>query len=87
MMSKKYLWIRNNNEMFLIDDPVKLFRGNQFDEVNDKLYELGSEVKMKVVLEPVSKYRGEFPNIEDNKLGSMGIKDGLGVGEYKCKKS
>lgn len=82
MSGKKYLWIRNNNEMFLIDDPVKLFRGTQFDEVNDKLYEVGSEVKMKVVLEPVTKFRGGIPT-ETHKLGSMGLKDGLGVGDYR----
>jgi hypothetical protein len=56
----RYLWIRPNSvesPMILIDDPVAIFRGNQFDESVDKLYQLGNEVKMKVVVEPVPNYR------------------------------
>jgi hypothetical protein len=56
----RYLWIRPNSvesPMVLIDDPVAIFRGNQFDESVDKLYQIGNEVKMKVVVEPVPSYR------------------------------
>jgi len=56
----RYLWIRPNSvesTMVLIDDPVTIFRGNQFDESTDKLYQIGNEVKMKVVVEPVPNYR------------------------------
>lgn len=56
----RYLWIRPNSvesPMVLIDDPIELFRGNQFDESVDKLYQIGNEVKFKVSLEPVPNYR------------------------------
>lgn len=56
----QYLWIRPNSvesPMTIIDDPVELFRGNQFDESVDKLYQIGNEVKMKVIVEPVPNYR------------------------------
>lgn len=54
-MTKKYLWYRPNsieNPFTIIDDPAKIYRGAQFDEDNDKLYEIGPEVKMKLVIEP-----------------------------------
>jgi hypothetical protein len=57
---QRYLWIRPNSAetpMVLIDDPVSLFRGSAFDESVDKLYQIGNEVKMKVVVEPVPNYR------------------------------
>jgi hypothetical protein len=56
----RYLWIRPNSvesPMVLIDDPVAIFRGNQFDESVDKLYQIGNEVKIKVVIEPIPNYR------------------------------
>lgn len=56
----RYLWIRPNSAespMIIIDDPVELFRGNRFDESVDKLYQIGSEVKLKVSVEPVPNYR------------------------------
>ena len=70
---KRYLWIRPNSTespMVLIDDPVKLFRGSQFDESTDKLYELGPEVKLTVSVIPAqpvtrentSGYRTTFEN-------------------------
>jgi hypothetical protein len=67
----RYLWIRPNNvesPMVLIDDPVAIFRGNQFDESVDKLYQIGNEVKMKVVVEPVPSYRlgDDKMNVVDN---------------------
>jgi hypothetical protein len=57
---KQYLWIRPNSvetPMLIIDDPVSIFRSAQFDESVDKLYQIGNEVKMKVVVEPVPNYR------------------------------
>lgn len=56
----RYLWIRPNSvesPMVIIDDPAAIFRGSQFDENVDKLYQIGNEVKMKVVVEPVPNYR------------------------------
>jgi len=60
MSRPRYLWIRPNSvesPMLIIDDPVSIFRGNQFDESVDKLYQIGPEVKLKVVLEPQPSYR------------------------------
>jgi hypothetical protein len=57
---QKYLWIRPNSAetpMLIIDDPVSLFRGSAFDENIDKIYLLGPEVKLKVVLETQPSYR------------------------------
>ena len=49
MEKQRYLWIRHgSDDMIIIDDPVELFRGSKFDEVNDKLYEIGREVELKV---------------------------------------
>lgn len=59
MTTPRYLWVRPNSAespLVLIDDPEKLFRGNQFDESIDKLYQIGNEVKFKVSLEPVPNY-------------------------------
>jgi hypothetical protein len=60
MRPGQYLWVRPNSAespLVLIDDPMKLFRGSQFDESVDKLYQIGNEVKFKVNLEPVPNYR------------------------------
>jgi hypothetical protein len=81
----RYLWIRPNSvetPLVLIDDPVAIFRGNQFDESVDKLYQIGNEVKMKVVVEPVPNYR-----LGEDKMKTVravsGMKDDLGVGAYR----
>ena len=71
MSSPRYLWIRPNcveSPMLIIDDPVPIFRGNQFDESVDKLYQIGNEVKMKVVVELVPSYRlaDDKMNVVDN---------------------
>jgi len=85
MNRPRYLWIRPNSvesPMLLIDDPVAIFRGNQFDESVDKLYQIGNEVKMKVVVEPVPNYR-----LGEDKMKTVrtvsGMKDDLGVGDYR----
>lgn len=58
---KRYVWVRPNSTEYpvvFVDDPVELFRGSKFDETTDKLYQLGPEVKLKVIVEPVKVYRG-----------------------------
>lgn len=53
---KRYLWIRPNSiesPMLIIDDPVALFRGSQFDEEHDQLFEIGPEVKLEVNIKVV----------------------------------
>ena len=81
----KYLWIRPNSiesPMLLVDDPVSLYRGNQFDETIDKLYQIGNEVKMKVIVEPVPNYRSGDIDVKTVRTVS-GLKDDLGVGDYR----
>lgn len=66
----RYLWIRPNSiesPMLIIDDPKELFRGSKFDESVDKLYQIGNEVKMKVVVEPVSNYRTRSDSVSKEK--------------------
>ena len=77
----RYLWIRPNSAespMALIDDPVAIFRGSQFDESVDKLYQIGNEVKMKVVVEPVLNYR-----LGEEHMKTVRAVGELGVGEYR----
>ena len=81
----RYLWIRPNSaeaSMLLIDDPVEIFRGNQFDESVDKLYQIGNEVRLKVVVEPVPSYRLSDEHIKTVRA-VRGMKDELDVGEYR----
>jgi fructose 1,6-bisphosphatase len=44
-------------EISIIDNPVDLFHNPAFDLNRDKIYQLGSEVKLKVMIEPVPKTR------------------------------
>jgi fructose 1,6-bisphosphatase len=57
----KYVWIympdTEEQEISIIDNPVDLFHNPAFDLNRDKIYQLGSEVKLKVMIEPVSKTR------------------------------
>jgi hypothetical protein len=81
----RYLWIRPNSiesPMVLVDDPVSLYRGNQFDETIDKLYQIGNEVKMKVIVEPVPSYRSGDIDVKTVRTVS-GLKGDLGVGDYR----
>lgn len=88
----KYLFIKNGNlEGFygpeggveIIDDPVKLFREGKFNDATDNLYQIGNELKLKVVLEPVSATRkSSFRGATE--LNTRGLKsDDLGVGDYR----
>lgn len=52
----RYLWIRpmsSESSMAIVDDLSALYRGSQFDEKTDKLYELGPEVKIEVKITTV----------------------------------
>lgn len=73
----KYLWVHTYNDttvLRIIDDPVELFKTGQLNEAFDKIYQIGSEVKVKVSIEPTTTYReGNFPR----------TKDSLGVGDYR----
>lgn len=86
----QYLWIRPNSltssPLVLVDDPVELFRGNQFDESVDKLYQIGNEVKFKVSLEPVQNYRlgdAKMKTVRAVSGSSDDLDDPDGVGNYR----
>jgi hypothetical protein len=56
-MEKKmrYLWvIGKTHEKKIIDDPIAIFRDGSFDENSDRIYQIGQEVKIDVVVRPVT---------------------------------
>lgn len=57
---KRYLWVRPSG-MSIIEEPEEIFHSPNFNIENDTLYEIGREVRMKVVIEPIDKvtYRGD----------------------------
>lgn len=82
----KYVLIKNygteGSGMLLIDDPVAAYKSGQYQEENgDKLFQLGSEVKIEISIKPTSATRSK-----DSTLASSfphGLKGGLDVGEYR----
>lgn len=85
MEKQRYLWIRHgSDDMFIIDDPVELFRGSKFDEDNDKLYEIGREVELKVSVQIKGKtvYRENTSALTKRSAMPKDQED-LGVGEYR----
>ena len=82
---QRYLWIRHgSDDMIIIDDPVELFRGSKFDEDNDKLYEIGREVELKVSVQVKGKtvYREDGSVLAKRSTMPKDQED-LGVGEYR----
>jgi hypothetical protein len=72
---KRYLWVRKDWTMSIIEDPVALLDPTQysnFDKENDHIYEIGPEVEVKVSVEVKNKkpvyrenasgYRTSFEN-------------------------
>lgn len=55
---KKYLWIKSDGSLKLVDNPIDIIKLEEYSE-GDKFYQVGSEVKVKIVLEPQSSYRRE----------------------------
>jgi hypothetical protein len=56
-MEKKmrYLWVIGKTlETKIIDDPIAIFRDGSFDENSDRIYQIGQEVKIEVVVRPVT---------------------------------
>lgn len=45
---KQYVWIHRGGTIMLVEDLVKLFKDENFDPVNDTIYELGAEVKLEL---------------------------------------
>ena len=55
---KRYLWVRKDWAMSIIEDPVALLDPTQysnFDKENDHIYEIGPEVEVKVSVEVKNK--------------------------------
>ena len=60
---KRYVWVRKDWTMSIIEDPKALLDPTQyanFDAENDRIYELGAEVEIKVTVNVKNKpvYRG-----------------------------
>ena len=55
---KRYLWVRKDRTMLIIDDPAALLDATQysnFDAEKDTIYEIGPEVEVKVSVEVKNK--------------------------------
>jgi hypothetical protein len=66
---KQYLWVKAGRAPMFVTDLVELYKDRDFDPVEDKIYELGPEVKLELNVKvtpakPV--YRG---NTTDNVTG------------------
>lgn len=49
MKSKQeYLWVKTDRAPMFVSNLALLYRDKDFDPVNDKLYEIGPEVKLEV---------------------------------------
>lgn len=68
----KYVWVRSNGSIGLIDDPVKVYHYDEFDKEGDKIYQLGSEVEVRVTVA-----------VKNKTVYRSGLKDDLGVGDYR----
>jgi hypothetical protein len=59
---QQYLWVqetRDAKSLQVIDDPVQLFMSGKFDPNIGKIYQIGSEVKVQVSIEPIPNYRSK----------------------------
>ncbi len=82
----KYVLIKNygaeGSGILLIDNPVTAYKSDQYQEENgDKLFQLGSEVKVEISIKPTSTTRSK-----DSILTSSfpyGLGGDLGVGDYR----
>jgi hypothetical protein len=67
----RYLWIRKTADkdlLTIVDNITELYRSGRFDDSVDKLYQIGSQVKIKLVVEPISTYR-----ITNDKFNSVEV--------------
>lgn len=44
--NKKYVWIRANGDVKLIDDPVAVWLSDEFDKDSDQIFSLGNEIEV-----------------------------------------
>lgn len=69
---KQYLWVKQDRAPVFVTDLVALYKDRDFDPVEDKIYEIGPEVKLEmnvkviptkpVTRENASGYRTPFEN-------------------------
>ena len=67
---KQYLWVKEGRAPMFVTDLIALYKDRDFDPVTDKIYEIGSEVKLEVKVIPTktvyrenaSGYRTPFEN-------------------------
>jgi hypothetical protein len=67
----RYLWIRKTADkdlLTIVDNITELYRSGKFDDSVDKLYQIGNQVKVKLVVEPISTYR-----ITNDKFNSVEV--------------
>jgi hypothetical protein len=66
----QYLWVKEGRAPMFVTDLIALYKDRDFDPVTDKIYEIGSEVKLEVKVIPTktvyrenaSGYRTPFEN-------------------------
>jgi hypothetical protein len=58
---KQYLWVKSGKAPTFVTDITELYRHHDFDTLNDKIYEVGQEVRLKVTIEKDPVYRSEDP--------------------------
>lgn len=71
---KEYLWVKRDRAPMFVSNLVELYKDHDFDPVEDKIYEIGPEVKLElnvkvtpakpVTRENASGYRTTFENRE-----------------------
>lgn len=49
----KYVWVRGDRVQ-LIDDPTSVYRSSDYNPTVDRFYQLGPEVKIKLVVETMT---------------------------------
>ena len=69
---KQYLWVKQDRAPMFVTDLIALYKDRDFDPVEDKIYEIGPEVKLEmnvkviptkpVTRENASGYRTPFEN-------------------------
>lgn len=45
---KKYIWMREDNSVVLISDPISLWQDPNYKQNKDRIFELGPEVEVEV---------------------------------------
>lgn len=80
----KYVFVKrleHDDVISLIEDPIALYKSGEYSEENgDQIFKLGSEVKLKITIEPTEVYRVK---VHPSEVAGFGLKGDLGVGDYR----